>query len=185
MAGEVAIHRSSYEKYIAQTADERSKLLDSLEQIGLDFGDEGDPNSVKRRARAAAIFRDPAKFTAEMDFVQKVQGQIFEVMSWPDAQFDAWMEQFSPEHISEHPIAVPLMDAHRSIRRSLQRARISREMMRVGLAVFESGPEVVGQSRDTVTGRSFIYVPKADGFELQSTFQNDGKPITMSFDLPK
>lgn len=185
LAGEVAIHRSSYKKYIAQTADERSKLMDALEQIGVDFGDETDPNSVRLRAQAEAIFRDPAKFTAEMNFVQKVQEQMFEVMSWPDAQFDAWMGQFSPEHISEHPIAVPLMDAHRSIRRTLQRVKISSEMMRVGLAVFESGPEVVGQSRDPVTGRSFTYVPKADGFELQSAVHRDGKPITMSFDLPK
>ena len=182
LAGEVAIQRSSHQKYIAQSPDERSRLM---EQFGLDFGDESDPNSVKRRVQAEAIFRDPSKFTAEMNFVQKVQEQMFEVMSWPDAQFDAWMEQFSPENISEHPIAVPLMDAHRSIRRTLQRVKISREMMRVGLAVFESGPEVVGQSRDPVTGRSFIYVPKTDGFDLQSTFQNDGKPVTMSLDLPK
>ena len=73
----------------------------------------------------------------------------------------------------------------RPIREGLQAHRIEREMLRVGLAVLESGPDQAGRSRDPVTGRPFVYLAKPGGFELQSAFQSKGKPVTMRFDLPK
>jgi hypothetical protein len=58
-------------------------------------------------------------------------------------------------------------------------------MLNVALAVLASGPDQAAQSRDPVTGRPFAYRQTPGGFALQSAFEFKGKPIEMSFDLPK
>ena len=130
---------------------------------------------------AEAVVRDFALFSAEMEFVEKAKAQMLEAMFWPDAQFDAWMQQFDESHSAEHPIASATMPMYRAIRESLQARRIEREMLNVGLAVFESGADQASLSRDPVTGRPFVYLAKPGGFELQSAIQRDGKPVTMRF----
>ena len=178
LAGEMKFGRSAAEKFLVQTPDGRVALLRALTV-------KGDADANERAERAEAVVRDSALFNAEMEFVQKVQAQSLEAMSWPDPQFDAWIQQFDESHFAEHPIASATTPIYRTIRTKLQASRIEREMLNVGLAVLESGPDQASRSRDPVTGRSFVYLPKPGGFELQSAFQSKGKPLTMSFDLPK
>ena len=178
LAGEIKFGRSAAEKYLRQTPEERVALLH-----GLHFN--GNEDASERSEGAEDVVRDSVRFRAEMEFVQKAQEQMLEAMSWPDPKFDAWMQQFEESHSAEHPIAAASMPMYRVIRANLQARRIEREMLSVGLAVLESGPEQAGRSRDPVTGRAFVYLAKPGGFELQSAFQSKGKPLTMSFDLPK
>lgn len=95
------------------------------------------------------------------------------------------MRQFDASHFAVHPLAVTTMPVYSGFRSSLQSRRIERELLSVGLAVLEIGPDAASRSRDPVTGRPFAYVPRPGGFELQSAFQSKGKPITMSFDVPR
>ena len=172
MAHEKEINRDFYERLSKLTPDER---IESVQSAMI-----SNPDDV-----GAAIFRDPDRFKAEMEFVQKAQAQMAEAMFWPDARFNEWMQQFDEKHADEHPLAVLLMPAYAGIRTSLQSARITREMLSVALDVLESGPDQAGRSRDPVTGRPFGYLPKPGGFELQSAFQSKGKPVTMRFDSLK
>ena len=183
LEGEIKFGRSSAEKLMAQTPDERAEAIEMM--MGFGGGGDGDAEARARRERAVAVVRDPDSFRAEMEFVQKAQSQMAEGMFWPDAQFDAWMKQFDASHFAEHPIAVTTMSIYGGVRKNLQSRRIEREMLSVGMAVLESGPDVASRSRDPVTGRPFIYVANAGGFELRSAFQARGMPMTMSFDLPK
>ena len=171
LAGEMKFALSAMEKFMVQTPDERVASLRVL-----DFQGDG---------RTEAVARDSARFNAEMEFVQKAQAQMLEAMSWPDPQFDAWMRQFDERNLAEHPIAATTLPMYRAIRESLQARRIERELLNVGLAVLESGADQAGRSRDPVTGRPFVYLATPGGFELQSAFESKGKPLTMSFDLPK
>jgi hypothetical protein len=58
---------------------------------------------------------------------------------------------------------------------------IQRAMAVAGLQVLARGPAVLTQYPDPATGKPFIYRPSANGFELQSTHQADGKPVTLEF----
>lgn len=178
LAGEMKFGKSAVEKFIGQTPDERVASRRALSA-------EGDADANARSERAEAVVRDSVLLRAEMEFVQKAQAQMLEAMSWPDPKFDAWMQQFDESHSAEHPIAATTLPMYRVFRESLQARRVEREMLNVGLAVLESGADQAGRSRDPVTGRPFVYLPKPGGFELQSAFQSKGKPLTMRFDFPK
>ena len=182
MAGEESFGRDIYKQLASQSPDERAKLIATM---GLADADDVDLAARSRRERAEAVVRDSDLLRAEMEFVQKAQAQMAEAMHWPDAQFEAWMQQFDASHSAEHPFAATTMPVYRGIRTQLQARRIEREMLSVGLAVFASGPAETNRSRDPVTGRPFDYVQTPAGFELRSTFQSKGKPVAMSFAQPK
>ena len=50
-----------------------------------------------------------------------------------------------------------------------------------GLALMQEGPGVLTRHLDPATGQPFIYRPTATGFELQSAYQRDNKPVVMTF----
>jgi hypothetical protein len=59
-------------------------------------------------------------------------------------------------------------------------------MLSAGLTLLQRGSAQFVRVRDPVTGAPFNYVEKPDGFELRSTVKNsEGRPVTMSFALPK
>ena len=49
----------------------------------------------------------------------------------------------------------------------------------------QNGLARLAELHDPVTGRAFAYVAKPGGFELQSSLQVKGKPVTMSFAKPE
>lgn len=151
----------------------REKTLDSL--VGSTEGNDG----KMRQEFEAQIQTIPAQAEwlaqVENDFVQKAQ--------LPNAEFDAWWSQVS-EDAKSKPLAAGALPALTSIRNRLRLGQVNQAMLAAGLAVLQSGPAQVASQPDPVTGQSFTYVQTAGGFELRSTFQNKGKPVTMSFPPP-
>lgn len=179
MASEMQFSQSFFQGLLAQKPEERLTVTQTLKIL------LNKPDDSEEARQVASLMRDPALLEAEFQRVQKMQAQAAEAMFWPDAQFNEWAQQFDTSYASAHPLTVSSIETTSEMRAKFQSRRIEREMLNVGLAVLESGPDQASRSRDPVTGRSFVYLPKPGGFELQSTFQYKGKPVTMGFDLPK
>jgi hypothetical protein len=61
------------------------------------------------------------------------------------------------------------------------RAEVNRALLVAGLAVAQDGVDALESYPDPASGESFAYTETAAGFELQSTYQMNGKPMTMQF----
>ena len=177
MSAEIEQSQGVFERLAAQQPEERPKFAQLQGPDRLTSSEED--------RMFEQFIRDPARLKAEAQDVRNMQSQMTEAMFWPDARFAEWAQQFSASHASEHPLVVSAFESMPEIRAKLQIRRIEREMMNAGITVLQSGPEQLSQSRDPVTGRPFAYVPTPDGFELRSTFQVKGKPMTMTFAQPK
>ena len=62
-----------------------------------------------------------------------------------------------------------------------QAMTVTSAMAAAGLAVMQSGPDALQSHPDPSTGQPFAYTQTADGFELQSSFQFQEKPVKLSF----
>jgi hypothetical protein len=124
---------------------------------------------------------DNAWLAAELQYVQKVEEQMAEAMTWPREQYDAWWNGLRDGMREQHPLAATMLPAFESLRPRLDRFQIEQTMLGAGLALSQSGPEKLPQFPDPVTGQPFTYVTKENGFELQSTFKVKGKALTMTF----
>ncbi len=62
-----------------------------------------------------------------------------------------------------------------------QRAAVSRAMVVAGLAVAQNGTDALQSHTDPSSGKTFLYTGTPDGFELQSSFEVNGKPMKMQF----
>ncbi len=107
-----------------------------------------------------------------------------EAMLWPDAQYQAWWKIVEGA-MPQHPLAALSLPGLAEMRTRLQQSQVERALLGAGLTLLQNGPEQLAQFRDPVGGAAFSYVEKPDGFELQSTFKKNGKPVTMSFTQPK
>lgn len=177
MEGEMQFSRNAFEKLAAQRPEERPTFA-QLQGVPDDLKDS------EENRKFDSLIRDTAWLEAEFQQVRKMQSEMDEAMFWPDARFNEWAQQFTKAFAAEHPLANSAIGVFPGTRTKLQALRIEREMMNAGLAVLQSGPDQLNQSRDPVTGRPFAYAPTPDGFELRSAFQVKGKPVTMTFTLP-
>jgi hypothetical protein len=80
-----------------------------------------------------------------------------------------------------HPLAAIALPTFTPVRARYQQGRIERQMLAAALEVLEGGPARLGRFADPVAGGTFRYTPNAAGFELGSTYQVKGKPLTMQF----
>ena len=128
------------------------------------------------------LFQNEAALTAELHYFQQMKLEMAKAMSWPEAQFQAWWSGVE-RSLPDHPLAEVLYPGDTKdtqIYERHQHAQVERAMLSAGLTLLQSGPGPRAQFRDPVGG-AFAYVEKPDGFELQSTFKKNGKPVTMSF----
>ena len=71
------------------------------------------------------------------------------------------------------------------VQRRMQHTRVERTLLSAGLDVWQGGPAQLAGYRDPATGNALIYVPTPAGFDLRSTYEAKGKPVTISFPQPK
>ena len=60
-------------------------------------------------------------------------------------------------------------------------AAVNRAMMVAGLAVAQDGADALQSHIDPSGGKAFVYMETPDGFEPQSSFEVNGKPMKMQF----
>jgi hypothetical protein len=63
----------------------------------------------------------------------------------------------------------------------MRAGEVARAEVVAGLAVAQGGGDTLQSHLDPSSGKPFTYVATPDGFELQSTFQRNGIPLTMQF----
>ena len=168
-AAESAAVEASAKKLAALTPSERMKLLQADET-----SEESSHEDLLQ------IFRSETLMTAEFQYLRQIEQQMAEAMLRPDAQYQAWWEGVKSA-LPQHPLAALSLPGLAEMRTRYQQAQVERAMLSVGLTLLQGGPAQRAQFRDPVDGAAFAYVEKADGFELQSTFKKNGKPMTMSF----
>lgn len=173
-ATEVAGVEAMMKKLIGQSPAERVKVLQMMEA----------PGEKVLQPAIQRMLQDEAALTAEFQYLRQVEQQMAEAMPWPEAQYQAWWKGVE-SGLPEHPLAAMSLPALTGLRTRMQQTQVERAMLSAGLTLLQSGPEQLGRFRDPVTSAAFTYLPKPDGFELQSTFKNKGKPVTMSFTRPK
>ncbi len=171
-AGEAALMDPVFNTLSAMSPEERLKYARSL--WGIDLG-----------PAAEKVLLDPERLADEASFIKRIEAQMAEAMSWPDAQFKAWNSEFTARLV-DYPLAALSLPALGGVRDAFRRVQVEREMLAAGLAILSSGPEAAALARDPGTGNPFSYTTSATGFELRSpTLDKKGKPISMRFAAPK
>jgi hypothetical protein len=171
-AGEAALTDPIFKKLTAMSPEERLKSALSL------WGTDLDPAAEK-------VLLDPERLADEASFIKRLNEQMAETVTWRDAEFNAWRSQFT-ERLGDYPLAAKSLPALWSVRDTIRRVQVEREMLAAGFAVLSDGPNAALPVRDPGTGNPFSYTTTAAGFELRSpTLDKKGKPITMQFTAPK
>ena len=122
----------------------------------------------------------PAQAIAGLRQVAELQRQYIQALELPEADYRKWLT--SLEAIQEaNPFVAGFVY---SLIRPVDKTRamtVRTAMVAAGLAVVQGGPDALQSHPDPSTGQSFAYTRTADGFELQSSFQFQEKPVKLSF----
>jgi hypothetical protein len=99
-------------------------------------------------------------------------------------EYKAWLQHLT-ELKTSNPLANAFLGGDEVFVDKVRQAEVNREMIVAGLAVAENGPEALSTHPDSSSGQPFVYTETPDGFELRSTYQMSGKPMTMQFKQPR
>jgi hypothetical protein len=111
--------------------------------------------------------------------------ELARFMAMPQEQFDAQYPAFKQKTKADHKLATLLLPAIDKVREKEIRTQVRRAMLLTAIAVAETGPEKVNQSKDPISGKPFEYHKLEKGFELKSQVAFEGQPITLIVGQPK
>jgi hypothetical protein len=94
-------------------------------------------------------------------------------------ELETWRTH-STELTASNPFA-GLNKAYDGFVNKAQGAEVNRAMVVAGLAVAQNGTDALASHPDPASGRPFQYTKTDEGFELQSTFEVNGKPYKIQF----
>jgi hypothetical protein len=94
-------------------------------------------------------------------------------------EYEAW-QKHETELQASSPLAKTLANLDQFVDRTRQ-GEVNRAMVLAGLAVAQGGADALPSHPDPSNGQTFVYTETDDGFELQSSYQMNGKPVTMQF----
>ena len=123
---------------------------------------------------------DAASIQAQNQWYQQVLKDYASKVFAPDAEFNAWWADI-PKQAVGSPLAAMALPSLNRTRNGYQAAVVNNSMIQAGLLILQNGPDQLALQPDPTTGKPFTYVQTATGFQLSSTFQSKGKPLTMSF----
>jgi hypothetical protein len=144
-------------------------------------------NDIRSLIQASGIEADKQfanmsqeQIVAKMREVAALERDYVRVMELPDTEYQAWLAKVQAAQQTNPLIDMlwPVMDRVTDRTRAMV---VQRALAVAGLQVLASGPTVLTQYRDPASGQPFLYRPTATGFELSSTYQLNGKPVTVNF----
>jgi hypothetical protein len=97
-------------------------------------------------------------------------------------EYEAWLKH-TAELQASNPLAKDLMPDYDPFVNKARGEEVNRALVVAGLAVAQGGTESLPSHPDPSSGQPFVYTETADGFQLQSTYEAYGKPVTMQFKL--
>ncbi len=124
---------------------------------------------------------DRASVLAEYQQVADSERELAKALaSSSEDDYEAWLKH-SEELRASSPLAEMLLPAFYGVMDRARRAEVNRAMVVAGLAVAENGTEALSAHLDPVSGKPFVYTKTDGGFELQSSYQVNDKPMKMQF----
>ena len=123
---------------------------------------------------------DPQQAIADILQVAELNREWVEMLGSSDAAYREWFARL--ESIRKtNPMAENFLPTIEQTVDRTQAVTVGSAMVAAGLAVMQSGTEALQSHPDPVTGQPFVYTETANGFQLQSSYQFLGRPLTVSF----
>ncbi|MGC3988910.1 MAG: hypothetical protein QM796_04340 [Chthoniobacteraceae bacterium] len=158
---------------------------DNLDLFFESLGINGPTADPQENLRLRDFYKNnPTKITDELEWAENISREFAQKAMLPETTFDAWW-QSTRQTSSSMPLTHPAMQVLGGVRERMADLALQSSLFRAGLAILQNGDSVLTNYRDPITSQLFQLVPNADGSELQSTFQYQGKPVTMQFSTPK
>jgi hypothetical protein len=124
---------------------------------------------------------DQPPFVEQQQQVSDLQLELANALATSsDEDYQAW-QQHAMALEAANPLAQRIVASDETFMDSVQRAEVTRAMVAAALVVAQDGENALPSYPDPPTGKPFTYTETANGFELQSSFQVNGKPMTMQF----
>ncbi len=101
-----------------------------------------------------------------------------------ESDYETWLES-STDLQASNPLAKGLLESVDGFLDKVQGAEVNRALIVAGLAVAQAGANALPSYPDRSSGQPFVYTETAAGFQLQSTYQVNGKLMTMQFKLTR
>ena len=123
---------------------------------------------------------EPAEAIADLRQAIELQRQFAKAQALPEADYREWLA--SLEAIRKtNPFADLLLSPMEIEVNRTKAMTVRSAMAAAGLAVMQNGTDALQSHPDPATGQPFAYTQTADGFELESGFQFQEKPVKLSF----
>ncbi|HEX4084350.1 MAG TPA: hypothetical protein VHY22_05530 [Chthoniobacteraceae bacterium] len=120
---------------------------------------------------------------AEVQWVTQTEQALANSLQEPNAQFQQWWSQ-QLSQASTMPFANQILPSLDGVRTKTQASLVQNAMLQAGIALVQNDQAAFQTILDPTTGQPFIYVQTTNGFQLGSTMQVGGKPVTMTFASP-
>ena len=175
-----ANYDESVRRAFEQEADTNAREVDKLaamppEEVMLE---------LKALANAAGDARfqsmEPVQVIADMRQVAELQREYAQALGLPEAEYGEWLARLQAAEKTNPFVEYFVTSLKRTVVKT-HAMSVRSAMAAAGLAVMQNGTGALQSHPDPATGQSFVYTQTADGFELQSSFQFEDKPLKLSF----
>ena len=112
--------------------------------------------------------------------VVELQRQYAQALELSDTDYRKWLNSLDEAGKTNPFVEGFVTSLGKAVDRT-QAMTVRTAMAAAGLAVMQSGPSALQSYPDPSTGQPFAYTQTADGFDLQSSFQFQQKPVKLSF----
>jgi hypothetical protein len=124
--------------------------------------------------------KDRADLLAAFKHIADLDRKLAGALASSKDEDEAW-QQYVSEGQAFGPVAKLIFQAADNFVDRVRRAEVNRAMVVAGLAVAENGTEALAAHLDPASGKPFVYTKTDNGFELQSSYQLNDKPMKMQF----
>ncbi len=121
-----------------------------------------------------------AQAMADMRQDAELQAQFAQAVELTEAGYREWLASLEAVGKTNPFVADFVMSLEKTEART-QAMTVRTAMAAAGLAVVQGGPDALQSHPDPSTGQPFAYTQTADGFDLQSSFQFQEKPVKLTF----
>ncbi|HTS16616.1 MAG TPA: hypothetical protein VMP11_03500 [Verrucomicrobiae bacterium] len=129
----------------------------------------------------ASVLADRSVNITQHQQLSDLQQELADALaSQSDDSYEAW-QQHATELQKTNPLVLGVVRNDESFMDSVQEAEINRALVAAGLALAQEGAGALQTHPDPSSGQPFLYTETPVGFQLQSTYQLNGKPMTMQF----
>ncbi len=112
--------------------------------------------------------------------VAALEREYVQAIGLSAADYQTWLTKLQTAR-QANPLIDALMPAFDGALEKTRATVVQRAMTAAGLQVLLSGPSALSQTLDPASGKPFQYRPVANGFELTSSFERKGQPVSVAF----